>query len=95
MNFWYAQILMMHCLEGRETYQQVELVSKSDEKWIYYSDFKKDDSSQNGLGPTWKCNFPIWSIFDLESRTWYQIVQFDEQEGLLKSKLLSLQKPAS
>jgi hypothetical protein len=32
MNFQNAQILMVHCLEGRETYQKVESVSKSDEK---------------------------------------------------------------
>ena len=86
---------MVHRLEGREIYQRVESISKSDEKWICYSDFKKDDSSRNGLRPTWKCNFPIWSIFDLESRTWHQIVQFDEQEGLVKSELLSLRKQAS
>ena len=86
---------MVRCLEGREIYQMVEFVSKSDEKWICYSDFKKEVSSKNDLWPTWKCNFPIWSIFDLQSCTWYQIVQFDEQEGLVKSKLLSLQKQPS
>ena len=92
MNFRNSEILSFRCLEGRQSYQKVESVSKSDEKWIYYSDFKKDVSSWSGPLATWKWNFPIWSIFDLESRTRYQIVQFDEQEGFVKSKLISLRK---
>ena len=32
MNFRYSQILMSNCLDGRETYQKIQSVSKSDEK---------------------------------------------------------------
>ena len=45
MNFRNSKISTLLCLKGRESYQKVESVLKSNKKWIYYSDFKKDVSS--------------------------------------------------
>ena len=73
----------------------VKSVSKSDEKWIIIAISKKTSLPESGSGRPEIVYFPKSSIFDLESRAWYQIVQFDKKEGAVKSKLLSLQKQPS
>ena len=57
MNFRNSQIVMVRCLEGRDSYQKVKSVLNSDEKWICYSISKKKRLFPNQFLADLKCWF--------------------------------------
>ena len=94
MNFRNSEILTLRCLEGRKSYREMKSVSKSDKNWICYSALKKSLFLKQSLAEL-KMQFSKMVNFRPKKSCVYQNVQLDEQESLVKSKLLSLWKQPS